>query len=75
MFFIRYALMLLPKSTVGRKLLMAFTGQVLILFIIFHVLGNSTVYFSAINAYAAGAPIHMINPEVWQGQRGTAGEP
>ena len=46
--------MLLPKSTVGRKLLMAFTGQVLILFIIFHVLGNSTVYFSAINAYAAG---------------------
>ncbi len=46
--------MLLPKSTIGRKLLMAFTGQVMILFIVFHVLGNSTVYFSTINAYAAG---------------------
>ena len=26
--------------------------------------------FDQINAYAEGAPIHMINPEVWEGQRG-----
>jgi succinate dehydrogenase / fumarate reductase cytochrome b subunit len=41
------------KSTVGRKLLMAATGQMMVLFVIAHVLGNSTIYFSNLNAYAA----------------------
>jgi succinate dehydrogenase / fumarate reductase, cytochrome b subunit len=45
---------MLPASSVGRKLLMAVTGQLLILFIIAHVTGNSTIYFSNLNAYAAG---------------------
>jgi len=45
---------MLPTSSVGRKLLMAFTGQVLVLFIIAHVAGNSTIFFSRLNAYAAG---------------------
>lgn len=42
-----------PTSTVGRKLLMAFTGQMMVLFVIIHLLGNTTVYFSNLNAYAA----------------------
>lgn len=33
---------------------MAATGQMMILFIILHALGNSTVFFSGLNAYAAG---------------------
>jgi succinate dehydrogenase / fumarate reductase, cytochrome b subunit len=46
--------MLLPTSTLGRKLLMAITGQMMIVFVIAHVLGNSTIYFNKLNAYAAG---------------------
>ena len=41
-------------STVGRKVLMAVTGLVLILFITGHLLGNMSIFFGAdaINAYA-----------------------
>jgi len=46
--------MLLPTSTVGRKLLMALTGQFMIIYVLAHVLGNSTIYSGAINAYAEG---------------------
>lgn len=45
--------MFFPKSTVGRKILMAVTGQMMVLFVIAHALGNSTIYFSDLNAYAA----------------------
>ncbi len=33
--------------------MMAFTGQIMVLFVIIHLLGNTTVYFSSLNAYAA----------------------
>ncbi|OGW50563.1 MAG: hypothetical protein A2078_03150 [Nitrospirae bacterium GWC2_57_9] len=46
--------MLLPTSTVGRKLMMAVTGQFMILYVIAHVLGNYTIFAGAINAYAEG---------------------
>lgn len=42
-----------PTSTVGRKIMMAITGQMMVLFVIAHVVGNSTIYFSNLNAYAA----------------------
>ena len=52
-----------PTSTVGRKLLMAFTGQMMVLFVIFHVLGNSSIYFSNLNAYAAA--VHAMPLLLW----------
>jgi succinate dehydrogenase / fumarate reductase cytochrome b subunit len=42
-----------PTSTVGRKIMIAITGQMMLLFVIAHVLGNSSLYFSNLNAYAA----------------------
>jgi succinate dehydrogenase / fumarate reductase cytochrome b subunit len=53
----------LPTSTVGRKILMAITGQVLLLYVIAHVMGNSTIYFDRINAYAAG--LHALPLLLW----------
>jgi succinate dehydrogenase / fumarate reductase cytochrome b subunit len=50
-------------STVGRKLLMAITGVMLLCFIIIHVLGNSTIYFGWLNAYAEH--LHALPPLVW----------
>ncbi len=55
--------MFFPKSTVGRKLLMTITGQIMVLFVILHVLGNSTIYVSWLNAYAAG--LHVFPPFLW----------
>jgi succinate dehydrogenase / fumarate reductase cytochrome b subunit len=43
-----------PKSTTGRKLMMAVTGQFMIIYVIAHVLGNYTIFAGAINAYAEG---------------------
>ncbi len=43
-----------PTSTVGRKILMAATGQFMILYVIAHVSGISTIYTDGINAYAEG---------------------
>ena len=54
---------MLPTSSVGRKLLMATTGQMMIIFIIFHVAGNSTIFFGKLNAYAAG--LHALPFLVW----------
>ncbi len=45
---------LLPTSTVGRKLVMAVTGQFMIVYVIAHVIGNYTIFAGAINAYAEG---------------------
>jgi succinate dehydrogenase / fumarate reductase cytochrome b subunit len=55
--------MLLPASTVGRKILMAFTGQMMLLFVIIHLLGNTTIYFSKLNAYAAA--LHALPILLW----------
>ena len=55
--------MLLPTSSVGRKLMMAVTGQTMVLFALGHVAGNSTVYFNKLNAYAAG--LHALPFLVW----------
>lgn len=51
------------ENQVSRKILMAFTGQVMILFVIAHLLGNSTIYVSWLNAYAAG--LHAFPPLLW----------
>jgi len=55
--------MLLPTSSVGRKLVMAATGQLIFLFVIVHVLGNATIYFGWLNAYAAH--LHALPPLIW----------
>src|SRR5512143_248604 len=55
--------MRLPTGPVARKLMMAATGQLLVLFIILHVLGNSTIYFGWLNAYAAH--LHALPPLLW----------
>jgi succinate dehydrogenase / fumarate reductase, cytochrome b subunit len=54
---------ILPISSVGKKLLMTVTGQLMVLFVIFHVLGNSTIYVNWLNAYAAG--LHAFPPFLW----------
>jgi len=54
---------LLPTSPVGKKILMTITGQLMVLFVIFHFLGNSTMYAHWLNAYAAG--LHAFPPFLW----------
>ena len=51
------------NSTVGRKLLMSISGQLLIIFVLIHLVGNSTIYFGWINAYAEH--LHSLPPVVW----------
>jgi len=51
------------KSTVGRKMLMAITGLMMLLFVVIHVIGNSTIYFGWLNAYAEH--LHALPPLVW----------
>jgi succinate dehydrogenase / fumarate reductase, cytochrome b subunit len=53
------------KSTVGRKILMAVTGVMLVGFITVHLLGNLSVFAGAdaINAYAKH--LHDLGPLVW----------
>lgn len=52
-------------NTVGRKLLMAVSGLVMVLFVIVHLLGNSSIFLGkeALNAYAHG--LHSLGPLVW----------
>jgi succinate dehydrogenase / fumarate reductase cytochrome b subunit len=54
----------LLRTTIGRKLIVALTGIVLILFVVGHISGNLTIYFgqSALNNYA-----HFLqtNPMLW----------
>jgi len=54
---------LLPTNTVARKLLMTISGQLMVLFVIIHVLGNSTIYVNWLNAYAVG--LHAFPPFLW----------
>lgn len=58
--------MLLPTSTVGKKIVMAITGQILVIFIIFHIAGNSSIFFHALNAYVAG--LYGLPLFVWGGR-------
>ena len=55
--------MQLFSSTVGRKILMAITGQLMVLFVVVHLLGNSTIYVGWLNAYAHH--LHAMPPLVW----------
>jgi len=56
--------MQLLSSTVGRKVLMAITGQLMVLFVIVHLLGNSSIFIpGGINAYAEH--LHALPPLVW----------
>ncbi len=54
----------LLNSCVGRKMLVAVSGQFMVLFIIVHVLGNSTIFFGGLNAYAE--KLHSLPLLVWK---------
>src|SRR5512147_2957468 len=58
--------MFLPTSTVGRKIMMAISGQVLVIFIVFHIAGNSSIFFHALNAYVVA--LHALPVVVWGGR-------
>ena len=53
------------KGMVGRKIVMAGSGLLMVLFVVGHLLGNSTIYWGAggINAYAE--KLHALVPVVW----------
>lgn len=53
------------QNSVGRKLVMAVTGLFLFLFVVVHLLGNSSVFMGAdgINSYAEH--LHAMGPVVW----------
>lgn len=57
--------MQLLTNAVGRKLLMAVTGILMVLFVVVHLLGNSSIFVGpdGINAYAA--KLHSLGPVVW----------
>jgi succinate dehydrogenase / fumarate reductase cytochrome b subunit len=57
--------MQLTQSSVGRKIIMAVTGFVLVAFVCVHLLGNSSMFIGAdaINAYAQ--KLHSLGPFVW----------
>lgn len=54
----------LINSSVGRKMIVAVSGQLMILFIIVHMLGNSTVFFNGLNSYAE--KLHSLPLLVWK---------
>src|SRR5512147_1578251 len=58
--------MFLPTSTVGRKIMMAISGQVLVIFIVFHITGNSSIFFHKLNAYVVA--LHTLPVVVWGGR-------
>ena len=53
------------ETTVGRKFLMSITGQLMIIFVIVHLIGNSSILVGreGINAYAEH--LHALPPLVW----------
>jgi succinate dehydrogenase / fumarate reductase, cytochrome b subunit len=56
--------MQLFKSTVGRKIIVGISGQIMVLFVIAHLLGNSSIFIpGGINAYAEH--LHALPPLVW----------
>jgi len=57
--------MQLLSNSVGRKVLMGVTGLFMLLFVIVHLLGNSSIFAGpdGINAYAE--KLHSLGPFVW----------
>jgi len=56
--------MQLLTSSVGRKILVAISGQLMLLFVVAHLLGNSSIFIpGGINAYAEH--IHALPPLIW----------
>lgn len=51
------------QTSVGKKLMMAVTGLFMLLFIVIHMIGNSTIYADWLNDYAAH--LHALPPLVW----------
>lgn len=53
------------ENPVGKKIVMSISGLLLLLFLIVHLIGNSTIYIGpdGINAYAKG--LHSLPPVVW----------
>jgi succinate dehydrogenase / fumarate reductase cytochrome b subunit len=51
------------SSSVGRKIMMAITGFILLGFLVIHLCGNSLIYIGWINAY--GERLHSMPPLVW----------
>jgi succinate dehydrogenase / fumarate reductase cytochrome b subunit len=51
------------SSSVGRKIVMAITGLMLLAFLVIHLFGNSLIYFGWINAY--GERLHSLPLLVW----------
>jgi succinate dehydrogenase / fumarate reductase cytochrome b subunit len=51
------------SSSVGRKIVMAITGLMLLAFLVIHLFGNSLIYVGWINAY--GEKLHSLPPVVW----------
>lgn len=54
---------LLPNSSVGKKILMALSGLAMVLFILLHLLGNTTIFSGSINAYAQF--LHSFPVAMW----------
>jgi len=44
-------MLLMPGSSVVKKYFMAVTGQIMILFILIHMIGNSMIYFHRLSSY------------------------
>ncbi|QEM68446.1 succinate dehydrogenase cytochrome b subunit [Geobacter sp. FeAm09] len=58
--------MQLLSSSIGRKIVMAITGLLMILFVVVHLIGNTTIFgwiSGGINAYAHH--LHAFPPLVW----------
>lgn len=56
----------MPTSSVGKKIVMAVTGQILVLFILFHISGNSSIFFHTLNAYVVF--LHSLPVVIWAGR-------
>ena len=51
------------ESSVGRKVLISVTGLMMVLFVVLHMLGNSTIYFNWLNAYSEH--LHALPALIW----------
>ena len=51
------------ESSVGRKVLLSITGLMMILFVVLHLIGNSTIYFHLLNAYSEH--LHALPALIW----------
>ncbi|MBP2687209.1 MAG: succinate dehydrogenase subunit, partial [Deltaproteobacteria bacterium] len=57
--------MRLFSDSIGRKAVVAVTGLIMVLFVVVHLLGNTTIFAGpdGINAYAE--KLHGLGPFVW----------